>query len=110
MDTRAAHREITKRVLTEYAQLPYAYGDIKTLTVFDETNDHYLLVNIGWDERRVHGCLVHVDLIEDKIWIQRDDTEDGIACDLEAAGIPKDHIVLAFHPIKVRPYTGYAVA
>ncbi|MHC5722687.1 MAG: element excision factor XisI family protein [Nostoc sp.] len=45
-------------------------------------------------ERRIHGCLVHIDLIDGKIWIQRDGTEEGIAADLERAGIPKEHIVL----------------
>lgn len=43
------------------------------------------------------------------MWIQRDGTEDGIALDLENAGIPKDHIVLGFKPPEVRPMTGYAV-
>lgn len=110
MDTRTTYREIIKRILSEYAQLTYAYGDIQRLTVFDEKNDHYLLVIAGWDEHRVHGCLIHLDIIGDKVWIQRDGTEDGIALELEAAGIPKDHIVLAFHHMKVRPHTGYAVA
>jgi hypothetical protein len=49
-------------------------------------------------------------LIDGKCWIQRDGTETGIAHDLEAAGIPKDRIVLGFRPPEVRPLTGYAVA
>ncbi|WP_442867123.1 element excision factor XisI family protein [Aphanizomenon sp. CS-733/32] len=33
-----------------------------------------------WENnQRVHGCLVHIDIINDKIWIQRDGTEYGIA-------------------------------
>ena len=52
---------------------------------------------------------MHDDLIGDKCWIQRDGTEDSIAYDLEAAGIPKSQIVLAFHAPDVRQYTGYAV-
>jgi len=55
-------------------------------------------------------CLIHIDLINGKCWIQRGGTEDGIAFDLEAAGIPKDRIVLAFQPPEVRPIAGYAVA
>ena len=110
MDNRTAYRHIVERVLKEYAQIPHSYGDIQSQTVFDREGDHYLLMNLGWDDGRVHGCLVHVDLIDGKCWIQRDGTEDGIALDLEAAGIPKNHIVLAFRPPEVRPYTGYAVA
>jgi hypothetical protein len=97
-------------VLTEYAQIPYAYGDIQTQTVFDRAGDHYLLVNVGWDNRRIHGCLVHVDLLNGKLWIQRDGTEYGIARELEDAGVPKDHIVLAFRSPEIRKHTGYAVA
>jgi hypothetical protein len=44
------------------------------------------------------------------VWIQRDDTEDGIAYELEDAGIPKTSIVLGFKQPEVRQYTDYAVA
>ncbi|MFN8487831.1 MAG: XisI protein [Caldilineaceae bacterium] len=110
MDSVAKYREIIEHVLKEYAQIPYAYGDIQSQTIFDRENDHYLLVNLGWDKRRVHGCLVHVDLIDGKFWIQRDGTEAGIATELEAAGVPKEHIVLAFRSPEIRQYTDYAVA
>jgi hypothetical protein len=110
MATIDTYRQVIERVLTEYAKLPYAHGDIQTQTVFDRAGDHYLLVNVGWDDRRVHGCLVHIDIIDGKIWIQRDGTEYGIARELEDAGVPKDRIVLAFRSPEIRKYTGYAVA
>jgi hypothetical protein len=66
---------------------------------------------VGWDGiRRVHGCLVHLDIIDGKIWIQRDGTEDGIAQELLDAGIPKDQMVLGFKPPDVRKISGFAVA
>ncbi|WP_375502709.1 element excision factor XisI family protein [uncultured Nostoc sp.] len=46
--------------------------------VFDRTRvgaaspkeTRYLWMDIGWDsERRIHGCLVHIDLIDGKLWI-----------------------------------------
>ena len=83
---------------------------IECKTVFDDENDSYLLITLGWhDHKRIHGCLVHLDIIDGKIWVQRDDTEDGVTYELEAAGIPKDKIVLGFHPQNVRQHTGYAV-
>jgi hypothetical protein len=83
---------------------------IECKTVFDKENDSYLLITIGWDgAKRIHGCLVHLDIIDGKIWVQRDNTEDGVTYELEAAGIPKDKIVLGFHPENVRQHTGYAV-
>lgn len=38
------------------------------------------------------------------------DTLEGVAKELVKAGIPKDRIVLAFHPPEIRPHTEYAVA
>ncbi len=104
------YRDIIERVITEYARYPYAYGEIERQMVFDRARDHYLLLSVGWDKRRIHGCLIHIDLIDGKCWIQRDGTESGIALDLEAAGIPKDHIVLAFRRPEIRPSSGYALA
>jgi hypothetical protein len=105
-----SYRTIIERVLTEYSKFPYAYGQIERQLVFDRTRDHYLLMSVGWDKQRVHGSLVHIDLIDGKCWIQRDGTESGIALDLEAAGIPKDRIVLAFKSPARRALTDYAVA
>lgn len=111
MDTLVHYRQIIEAVLCEYTRIPYAYGDIHTEAAFDRDNDRYLLINVGWDNgMRVHTCLVHIDMIEDKVWIQRDDTEEGIAHALVKAGIPKEQIVLGFRAPEVRPYTGYAVA
>ena len=105
------YREIIERVLTEYASVPYAYGEVQTETVFDRVGDRYLLVNVGWlGDRRIHGSIVHIDIIGGKVWIQRDGTEHGIANDLVSAGIPKQQIVLGFREPEVRPYTEFAVA
>lgn len=105
------YRQVIERVLNEYAAIPYSYAPITAEVVFDRNRDRYLWMDVGWDgDRRVHGCLVHIDIIDGKIWIQRDGTEEGVAADLERAGIPKEHIVLGFRPPELRPYTGYAVA
>jgi hypothetical protein len=110
MDTLTRYRQAIEKILTDYASIPYSYGDIQSETIFDRERDRYVLMNVGWDNRRVHGCLVHVDIINGKFWIQRDGTEYGIACELEDAGVPKDHIVLAFKSPEIRKHTGYAVA
>jgi hypothetical protein len=111
MDTLDTYRQCIEKVLCDYAQLPYAYGEVKREVVSDRHGDHYLLLAVGWDgAQRVHGSIVHIDIINDKVWIQRDGTEHGIAEDLVAAGIPRDHIVLAFRPPDLRQYTDYAVA
>ena len=56
-----------------------------------------MLVEAGWQNGyRIYGTLLHIDLVDQKLWIQHDGTEDGVADELVAAGIPKSHIVLAF--------------
>jgi len=111
MDTLESYRKIIQTVLAEYPKIPYAYGELESKLIVDRESDHYLLMTLGWEKKkRIHYCLVHIDIIGDKIWIQRDGIEDGIANELVSAGIPKEKIVLAFHSIEVRPYTEYAVS
>lgn len=105
------YRPIIEQVLTDLTRIPYAYGDLHTETIFDPASDRYLVMTVGWDgSQRIHHCLIHLDVVDGKVWVQRDSTEYGIARDLEAAGIPKNRIVLAFQPPELRPYTDYAVA
>ena len=111
MDSLDEVRSIIESIMIEYTKIPYAFGDIQTEAVFDRTRDRYLLMNVGWDDRkRVHGCLVHIDIIDGKLWIQRDGLEHGITSELLEAGIPKDRIVLAFKSIERRRLTEYGVA
>ena len=49
------YRSIIEHVLSEYAKIPYAYGEMKRQLVFDRDRDHYLLLSVGWNKRRVHG-------------------------------------------------------
>lgn len=109
MDRIEKYRRIIERVLTEYAAIPYAHGEIEKRCAFDRARDEYVLVNAGWDgHRRVSGTIIHLEISGGKIWVQEDNTDYGIATDLEAAGVPKSDIVLGFHPPDVRPYTEYA--
>ncbi len=111
MDNLDRYRQIIKDILTQYASIPYSYGEIEQQVIVDKEENNFFLIDIGWqNQKRIHGFVVHIQIINDKIWIQRDGIEDGITNDLLAAGIPKDKIVLAFHPPSVRPYTEFAVS
>lgn len=110
MEATQTYRKIIEQILSKYAAIPYSYGEMRNQTVFDRENDHYLVVTVGWFQGRVHGCVIHVDIIGDKVWVQRDDTDVVIADELVEAGIPKDKIVIGFREPKLRQYTGYAVA
>ena len=111
MDTLEFYRQTIERILRKYADIPSAYEEIEKHLIIDKHRNHFMLFDVGWQQkRRVHGCVTHVQIIDDKIWIQRDGIEDGITDELVEAGIAKGKIVLGFHPANVRPHTGYAIA
>lgn len=111
MDKLADYDRIIESVLQDYANIPYSQGEINNCVIVDAERKNFLLMALGWEgHRRVHSCIVHIEIVDDKIWIQRDGIEDSVTQELEAAGIPKDKIVLAFYPSHVRPHTGYAIA
>ena len=79
-------------------------------TIFDRERDRYQLVYVGWQgERRVYGVVLHVDIIDGKIWVQQDGTEAGIANQLVELGVPKQEIVLGFDPPMMRDLTEFAI-
>lgn len=109
MATVDEYRQHIQNLLTEHAKLVWDKR-IQAQTIFDTERDHYQLVYVGWrNQKRIYGPVLHLDIINGKIWIQQDGTESGIANELFALGVPKDDIVLAFHPPLVRPFTEFAV-
>jgi hypothetical protein len=100
MDTIESYRNIIQSLLTAYAAIPIANGAIDCYTV-----------NVGWDGyRRVYGCVLHLDIMNGKIWIQQNMTEMRVAQELVDLGVAKEDIVLGFQAPEMREYTGYAVA
>ncbi len=96
MDTLTHYRDIVRKVICEYASYTPSHGCIKTEAIIDPEKEH--------------GCVVHIDIIDAKVWIQYDGTSSPVADALLAAGIPREAIVLGFHPSELRQYTDFAVA
>ncbi len=111
MDRLEQYRSIIEKVLTARINDLKDFPDLRDKTVFDRRTDSYLLLRQGWEKsRHIHAIIVHLEILNDKIWVQEDWTEHGVAADLEEAGVPKSEIVLGFQPPQVRPYTEYAGA
>jgi hypothetical protein len=101
---------LIKQILTEHC-VNHHQKETEIQLIFDEKNHHYQVLNIGWkEETRVYGVIIHIDLKNDKIWIQRDGTEVGIANQLLRAGVPKNEIVLGFLAPYKRNLTEFAVS
>ena len=110
MDKLESYRKIIELLLTDYATIPIANGNIDCYTVFDRQQNHYQVINVGWDGyRRVYGCVLHLDIKDGKIWIEQNMTEMRIAQELVDSGINKEDIVLGFQAPEMRQYTGYGV-
>jgi XisI protein len=106
------YRQILMNILAAYANVRplNASADKETLLVCDEKHDHYFLHRIGWEGvKRVWNTTLYVRIRNSKFYIEIDWTEEGIATELLAAGVPKEDIVLAFHHPSKRPYTEFAV-
>ncbi len=104
------YRVYIQQLLRKYGSYKSRYGDFETEMIFDTERDHYQLVHVGWeDNTRVYGCAMHLDIKDDKIWIQWNGTEIDIADELVEMGVPKHDIVLGFHPPNLRKFTEYAV-
>jgi XisI protein len=104
------YRKTIQTVLLKYANHPYSYEEVELQTVFDTERDHYQVVSVGWEQKhRVYGCSMHLDIKDDKIWIQWNATDLDIAQKLVHLGILPQDIVIGFHPVNLRQYSDYAV-
>lgn len=111
MDKLTLYRQAIKNVLKGYAALSATDTDIDTQLLFDEEHDHYQLMHVGWKNgKRIYGSVIHLDLINGKVWLQHNGTEGDIAQELMAGGVAREDIVLGFRSPAVRIHTGYAVA
>ncbi|MEM8639672.1 MAG: XisI protein [Cyanobacteria bacterium P01_G01_bin.54] len=83
----------------------------ENVLIFDDEHGHYLFVIMGWNKtERLKSTMIHLRLKNDKIWIEEDWTEEGVATDLLATGLTHQEMVLAFHPPQIRHHTDFAVA
>ncbi len=104
------YRHIIQQLLLEKAN-PTPENGIEKQAILDSERDHYQLVNVGWtpNGHRNYGYALHLDIKGNKIWIQWDGTEEGIATELLELGVPSEDIVLAFHAPEMRKYTEFAI-
>jgi hypothetical protein len=83
------------------------------VVVSDKEHHHYQLLATGWatPTRFVNTIVIHLQIKENgKIWLLENNTELHPADDLVRLGVPKEDIVLGFHPPQLRSYSGYAMA
>lgn len=110
MDKLNKYRHLIQNICHKYSKIKPAHGEIEVEIFFDLERDHYQVFHRGWSKyRRIFGPLIHIDIIDHKIWIQYDGTKTGIANELVDHGVKKEDIVLAYHAPFMRQYDGFAI-
>jgi phage FluMu gp28-like protein len=113
MDKLTYYQNTIKKILTEYERISSQVPDpnIDEVLIFDDERSHYLWFNIGWKNgKRIKAISVYIRIKNDKIHIEEDWTEEGIATELLRVGIPSSEIVLAFQSPEVRQFTEFSIA
>ena len=111
MDKLTNYRQYIQKFLQEQTQGQTIGGDIETEVIFDLDRDRYLLIDLGWHEhQRIYNCVIHLEIRDGKIWIQRNQTDRPIANILIAMGVAKEDIILGLQPPYIREYIDFGVA
>ncbi|WP_445637422.1 XisI protein [Nostoc sp. DSM 114161] len=104
------YREYIQSLLTKYSSFQPSEEDVEIQLIFDTARNHYQILEIGWDGYdRIYNCVIHLDIKDEKIWIQRNMTDIQIAQELTEMGVPRQDIVLGLQPSRLRQYTQYGV-
>ncbi|MBI3764473.1 MAG: XisI protein [Chloroflexi bacterium] len=103
------YKPAIRRILAGHLAFRPAEENIETVAICDETGEHYMLLEVGWQyPRRIFNVVFHIRLKDDRVWVEQDWTEYGVARELLDAGIPAEAIELGFQPPEIRPYTELA--
>jgi XisI protein len=102
-------REIVKLTLKEFAALPSQNNATQDKTVFDDEAGVYQWLSYGWhDMKRIFNVIVHIEIHDGLVWIERNASDIEIGEVLAEKGIPKSKIVLGFQAPYKRGLHGYA--
>ena len=111
MDKIKRYQKLILQILQEYTKVRYENLNAENRLIADKENHRYQVLTIGWDGNKfVHDCPMHMDIINGKIWIQRNMTEIDLGTVLAEQGVPKSDIGIGFFSPKMREYSEYAVS
>ena len=81
------YRQILKEVLHEFTNVRNNNSDqtdVETQLLIDTENDHYQVLYAGWHQsKQIFSVIFHFDIIDGKIWVQRNISDYDIIEDIE---------------------------
>ncbi len=91
-----------RQIITSYLE-EFAKKDRNSKPVLDRDRDRYLVLHNEWhDEDRIYSCAIQLDIIENKIWIQINNTEVYLDRELIDRGVDPQDIILGFRSPNIR--------
>lgn len=104
-------RHAIAKVFEEWEAFPSDISKFRIEGVMDVHTDRYTLTHVDFDgDRYKSHLLAQLEIRDSKIWILTDNTEEGVAAELVAAGVPKSQIVLGYYSSAMRQQGDFAVA
>lgn len=95
------YQTCVKTLLSEYETHQTECSTVET--IFDDKQMRYIALRVGWNkQRRIHYCLIHIDIQEENVVIQLNNTEDALDDELVALGIPREKIYPGLLPPNVQ--------
>jgi hypothetical protein len=110
MDKTLKYQKIIVDVLEAYkAKFNRKNKEIQPIIVIDREQQHFQFLWMGWNgDQHVFSVSMHLYIRDEKIWIERDITEIGVANLLVKKGIPTSDIVLGYFDPEHRKLTDFA--
>lgn len=112
MDSLKTYQDAIVSLLEAYAAIkPANMPDIQHQVLADRERNHFALVRLGWTQGKfVYHCVMHFDIIDGKVWLQQNRTDQDLAEELIQKGVTRQDIVLGFVPPYARAHSGFAAA
>jgi len=112
MDKIKKYQDIVVSFLREQAKPTLGMDlNIRREVIVDRESNNFQLLHVGWKDHHYQFFVAfHLSIINDKVWLQWNRTENEVVDYLMEKGVPKSDIVLGLKPPFVREHTGFAIA
>lgn len=104
MDKMTRYRQIIQQVLENYARAMSQGNQVQILPVCDTAHDQYLLISLGWsNKRREHAIVFHAQLRDGQLLLEDDRTETGLSDELLQSGILEEDVRCTWAAVPHQP-------
>ncbi|WP_445176423.1 XisI protein [Microcoleus sp.] len=105
MEKLAQYHQYVQTSITRYAEDDVSDDEVEVQLILDTERDHYQWMNVGWEHlTRIYRSIIHIDIKEEKIWLQQNLTDQNPAEELVEMGVPREDIIFGLQPLQTAVY------